>query len=457
MTTSPLEPGLGFPRDDEEWTEADELQAEQDAARQEAWEAGLLWNPDDADLVLEAANLEATFAAQRLERVHGMRMRLLARATGNGDGPRDVIERSIRLEIASLLRVTEHAAGRMITHAEALTLRYPAALTSLGHADITVRHAEILVDQLDQLLPELRAQVAPRALELAEAEPVGSFRRALQALIDRVQAPTLEERHQSAVAKRRIWLEKAEDGMGVLSTYAPLVELQAIHHRLTLMAKPIAAHPDETRTLDQVRADVLCDLLVDGVTDAIPAEARGVRASVVVTVPALSLLDDEHAKHADPATVEGIGPIPLSRARELCGGDGSWMRVLTHPETGMVLSVGRDQYRPPAALRKLTKWRSDRCMAPGCGMPASRCEIDHQVAWEHGGETSLQNIAPFCKGHHIIKHHGGWTVRQIDGGGGAIEWISPTGRHYVVKPERRVPVFRPSPPTPADSHALAPF
>jgi len=76
-------------------------------------------------------------------------------------------------------------------------------------------------------------------------------------------------------------------------------------------------------------------------------------------------------------------------------------------------------------------------------MPASRCEIDHQIAWEDGGHTSLDNLSPLCKGHHIVKHHGGWVVRQVDGGGGAIEWISPTGRRYVVEPERRVPVFRP--------------
>jgi hypothetical protein len=35
-------------------------------------------------------------------------------------------------------------------------------------------------------------------------------------------------------------------------------------------------------------------------------------------------------------------------------------------------------------------------------------------------------------------------VRQIEGSGGALEWISPSGRRYVVLPERQVPVFRPS-------------
>jgi hypothetical protein len=118
-----------------------------------------------------------------------------------------------------------------------------------------------------------------------------------------------------------------------------------------------------------------------------------------------------------------------------------WMRVLTHPETGMVLSVGRTQYSPPASLRRLAKWRADRCMGPGCGMPASRCEVDHTIAWEHGGDTALENLAPLCKGHHKVKHHGGWHLKQIPDSGGAVEWTSPAGRRYVVEPERRVPVF----------------
>ena len=87
-------------------------------------------------------------------------------------------------------------------------------------------------------------------------------------------------------------------------------------------------------------------------------------------------------------------------------------------------------------------------------MPASRCEIDHNQAWEHGGDTSLENHAPFCKGHHTVKHHGGWIVRQIEGSGGAIEWTSPTGRRYIVQPERRVPVFR---TTTSGAEEAAPF
>jgi hypothetical protein len=186
------------------------------------------------------------------------------------------------------------------------------------------------------------------------------------------------------------------------------------------------------------------------VPDTLPPEARGIRAQVVVTVPALSLIDDDAARSGEPACVEGVGPIPIERARELCGGGEQWMRILTHPETGMVLSVGRDRYDPPPQLKRLARWRAGRCTAPGCGMPANRCQIDHNVAFSEGGETRLTNLSPMCKGHHDVKHHGGWCVSQVEGGGGAMEWISPAGRRYVVQPERKVPVFAPTPVTSAD-------
>lgn len=497
--------------------------------------------PDVVDLVVETATMMSVLAAERLVRIDAMRRELLAEATGRGGAVRDVIERSIRLELAAATRITEYAAGRLLMHAEALVSRYPSVLDSLWGGRITEKHAEIYVDLVDEVPPELRGQVCDRALVLAETQPVGSFRRALRDLISRVSARTLDQRYQTAITRRRVWVERGADGMDQFGLFHPGVEVQAIDGRITAMAKVIAAADGETRTLDQIRADIVADLLIDGTTAHLPATVSGIKAKVVVTVPVLSLLDstsdaapddvadatdgrvrqepagervlesgalagvetggepasgtpvrkprngvsvrdggdaaggkpapDFHSNSptaslpprswgggepngtmvADPPVVEGIGPIPLSVARELCGGASPWMRVLTHPETGMVLSVGRDRYQPPAALRRLVRWRADRCMAPGCSMPASRCEIDNQVRWTDGGETCLDNNVPFCKGHHLVKDNTDWLVRQIADRGGAVEWISPTGRRYVVHPERRVPTF-----TTGHRHADAP-
>jgi hypothetical protein len=396
--------------------------------------------PDDVARVTEVAAMMSVFAAQRVMRVEAMRRNALEDAARYGGAVVSVVERSVRLELAAALRVTEHTAAALLGFSEALVHRYPGALAALERAQITERHAEVLVNLLDVVEPDVRARVAPAAVELAIGLPVGAFQRRLRALLDAERAATLAERHEAAIRQRRVIVDVAHDGMAWLHAFLPAVEARAIQGRLTAIAKTLA--DDDERTLDERRADVLGDLLIDGDTTALPPQASGIRATVSVTVPVFTLLDE--ATDAAPAVVEGVGPVTTTQARQLAGGADGWTRILTHPETGMVLSVGRDQYRPPPALRRLVRWRADRCMAPGCGIPAGRCEIDHTVAWEHGGATALDNLAPLCKGHHTLKHHGGWRVNQIPGTGGALQWISPSGRRYRVDPERPVPVFRPS-------------
>ena len=402
-------------------------------------------HPDALDVVLGLAEMMAGCAAERLQRIDELRRARLVEAEATGGCLADVVLRGLRLELAAAMRITEHAAGDLMGLAEALVHRYPSALRALADARLTERHAQILVAGMDELEPQLRGDVFDRALESAEAEPVGQFRRSLRNLIESARVVTLTERHEAALAQRRVFVEPVGDGMAWTHLLGPAVEAYAAFGRVTAIAKTIRAGEGETRTMDQIRADAMADLLIDGTTTAHPAEAAGIRATVVVTVPALSLMQgtdaDVAASGAEPASVEGVGPVPIARARELCGGDAGWMRVLTHPETGMVISVGRTQYAPPASLKRLVKWRADRCMAPGCAMPASRCEIDHTIAWEHGGDTALANLAPLCRGHHKVKHHGGWQLTQIAGSGGAVLWTSPAGRRYTVTPRRRVPTF----------------
>ncbi len=65
-------------------------------------------------------------------------------------------------------------------------------------------------------------------------------------------------------------VETADDGMAWLHVFLPAVEAHAIHDRITGQGKIIARHPEETRTLDQLRADMFGDLLIDGTTTHLP-------------------------------------------------------------------------------------------------------------------------------------------------------------------------------------------
>ncbi|MFZ9628021.1 MAG: HNH endonuclease signature motif containing protein, partial [Ilumatobacteraceae bacterium] len=68
--------------------------------------------------------------------------------------------------------------------------------------------------------------------------------------------------------------------------------------------------------------------------------------------------------------------------------------------------------------------RDGGCRWPGCTVPASWCEVDHLIAWEHGGPTDLDNLVLFCSAHHTVKHMAG-TV--IIGDANDFELIRPDG------------------------------
>jgi hypothetical protein len=184
--------------------------------------------------------------------------------------------------------------------------------------------------------------------------------------------------------------------------------------------------------MDQLRADILADLLLAGAPTAHGTETglAAITGHVQITVPVLTLAGcgDE------PALLSGYGPIDVETARALVGGETGWDRVMTHPHTGAPMAV--DRYRPSAELDRFLRARDEHCRFPGCRQPVWRCEVDHTIDAAKGGSTSECNLAHLCKRHHILKHGSEWTVRQL--GGGVLEWRSPTGRGYLDRPPATV-------------------
>lgn len=185
---------------------------------------------------------------------------------------------------------------------------------------------------------------------------------------------------------------------------------------------------DPARSLDELRADLLADLLLTGAPTGHGDGLDEIRGYVQVTVPVLTLAGESE----EPAVLAGHGPVDPTTARRLAGAATGWDRVMTHPVTGEVLAV--DRYRPSAQLRRFLRVRDQHCRFPGCRVPAWRGDADHTVDAALGGLTCDDNLACLCEPHHLGKHHTGWRVKQLDGG--KLEWISPTGRVYIDTPER---------------------
>lgn len=141
--------------------------------------------------------------------------------------------------------------------------------------------------------------------------------------------------------------------------------------------------------------------------------------------------DFSHASSSTAPTAElaGSGPIDTATARTLAGTAEAWTVTGVTPD-GDVVSV--DRYRPSAQMRRILAVRDQHCRFFGCRAPVSRCDIDHTVDAQHGGPTSTDNLAHLCRGHHTMKHHGGWRVVQDSHG--VLTWSSPTGRTHHDQP-----------------------
>ena len=311
---------------------------------------------------------------------------------------------------------------------------------------------------------ELEAQLLPVAKDLTVGKLAGRARR----LRDRAHPETITQRATAAVAERGVWWEGRPDGMGTLTWYGTAQQTQAAHDRLTSIAQATQAREqqnedipeDRRRTISQIRADAVGDLLLDGVTPT--GTGGGIRGSVMVTVPVLTAMGTSDA----PGFLEGYGPIPADAAREIAAGAPSWTRLLTNPETGVVLSVGSEHYRVPADLRRWLRLRDGTCRFPGCTRPASRSDIDHTRPWEDGGPTDYDNLAHLCRAHHRLKHQSLWAVKQEPGG--VLVWTSPAGLIHRTHPETALgpPVTQapqpetppaPATPRPSDLPAHPPF
>ena len=391
------------------------------------------------DSIVAVDRLMASLMAYRAVAIDEARRLALAAEAGLASGgsgwSRELTARRVAVtEVSAALRIGEREAEQLVADSRSLVHELAPTLEALRGGRISYRHASILVDEARSLPDDAWPAFEAAALPEAEARSASGFRQKARSLRERLHPDSIECRRRDAEDSRSVRLEPGRDGMAWLTAHLPAEQAVGAYRRLTEIASGLpssdAANPDERRTLTQRRADVLADLLIDG---ALPDSGlgRGVRATVLVTVPVLSLLDETGTTHG-PSTLEGYGPISTEVARRLAAHAPSFVRLLTHPETGTVLSVGRDRYAVPRDLRLWLRIRDETCRFPGCGRAAANSDIDHTVDWQHQGATRHDNLAHLCEAHHQLKHRTAWLVHHA--GGGALEWRAPSGRVYRTEP-----------------------
>lgn len=329
-----------------------------------------------------------------------------------------VADLAVRLAVSeNTIRAHEHQAVTMIARTPQVWERFRWGDVSPANARTVAEFAASLPDGDATVHAAFDVEIVELAVRLAPAR----LRPVARKLREKLVAETAEERHASALDSRRVITEPALDGMGWLSAFLPAEVMTAAVDRLDAEALTMSANPDETRTMDQLRADILSDWL----TGAHSSAPIGVRLGVMV--PMLTLLGLSEA----PATLEGYGPIDAATARRLASGATSIYRLLTDPVSGAVLDIDQPTKYIPQGVRRMRQVIDQTCTFPGCGRAAVRCDLDHTVDRQFGGRTTVMNLSHLCRKHHRVKHNTRWTITQD--ATGRIIWTSPTG--HVADPD----------------------
>ncbi|MEV8337735.1 DUF222 domain-containing protein [Leucobacter sp. NPDC077196] len=495
-----------------------------------------------SEVEMELRGLEARKRAL-LSRVRDVADEVCAaeRRTGR---PAELVYRAAAAEVGFALGIADRSAEALIERSHDLCATFPAAHASLAAGRISVAHASAVTDAGLVIADGAAREAYTRAaVEIAEVETPNRARRAAKVVAERFAGRTLTERCARAADARRVWVTPLDDGMAELHAVVDAVLASALHDRLTRVGQAqvnadreraegrgrggsagegadrgedaradarkgarkgaredARGGVDESvagaaeggaeggeivpRTLDQARADLLGDLLLNGDPSDLWRSRGGVsgeridaRVQVIVPVSALaggrsresapgqgqdqgsgqsqgrgqdqdqghgqaqavSLIesptsDAVGAGYPGPAMLAGYGVIGPDRARLLAGLARGWDRVAVDDATGVVLAV--DRYRPSEELLRYLRARDQHCRFPGCQVVPFRADVDHTHDAARGGATSIANLAVLCRRHHTMKHHAGMRMTQHSDG--EVEWVTALGRRKRERPPSRV-------------------
>nr|MCW2729141.1 endonuclease [Aeromicrobium sp.] len=329
------------------------------------------------DVVRERAQAEAREIAAML----GYRDDELARTVTVEPPMRRLVERSaIALAIGEATGFSEAQVQLRLSAAGTVREQAPrvwAAFTD-GRLDFSrVRDIAHTIDQLQrpESVERLDRLVVAYAIDHTGAE----LRQWLRRFVQRVEADLAVERADDERANRHVSVNHTDDSMAWLNAYLPSHEAAAIEARLRREARR-AVDPDDPRTVAQREAD----LLVAWCTDA-QAATSAADANIAVTIGADVLAG---ANPGLAQSTDGRWAVPAQWIVDLIAtGNAFWHRIITAPVTGDVLSHEYLGRYSPDILDLALRFRDGVCQAPGCMVPAERCDVDHTGAelrqWLH--------------------------------------------------------------------------
>ncbi len=170
---------------------------------------------------------------------------------------------------------------------------------------------------------------------------------------------------------------------------------------------PLPAIDDRTRA--QKQHDALAAVLGVAASSGRLPTIGGHAPTLVVSVTASDLASGTGYAHADGCDQ----PVSGAVARHIaCGGV---IQRIVSGDDGRIVAIGTEERVFNRHQRRAIALRDGGCVIPGCGTPASWCEIHHVTEHARGGPTHTDNGVLLCWYHHRFLERIGWQIRMNTG------------------------------------------
>ena len=328
----------------------------------------------------------------------------------------------------------EHVTPRIGLDGATLPARLPAAAAVFAAGKARLAHVDAVARVLaspsaQRLTPAQWAGVEEQLAAKTDTFTPSELREWGIQLVELLDQDGAAPDDRPPAQTNELFLTRLPDGGGKLKgRFDDAALFDAIATVVDAKARPSTA--EDTRSAGERQAEALaevCGYVLDHAGSDLVPECGGHRPHLNVLIR----LDDLQNR-ARAACLDFGGTVTPEALRMLCC-DAAVVPIVFNGH-GQPLDVGRIKRTVPDGLRRAVAARDRGCAHPGCGRPASWCEIHHLIPWELGGETKLTNLAMLCRMHHRQIHFTEWEVRIRDG---LPEFIPPKWVDQQQSPRRR--------------------
>ena len=356
------------------------------------------------------------------------------------------------MEVSTATGLGAHEVSSRLDLATARTPGAAALRGRLQRGAVTLYRACTIHAEIAALPSECGPRIVDSALRPKDGAPPSPslFRQRLTRACLAADSEAAERR-RAARRRRGAYAQIDHEGLGVLTVVNDVDKIMAAMERADAVARAARAQGDP-RGLDSLRADVITDTLMFGWpepvgTDVSPSGStaagddvcrsasewftrlgRRPAATVTLVIPFTTAVGLTDA----PCEVPGHGWVTAEHGRRIMLNDGStWRRLAVDADSGAAAHLETHAYRPTPAMRAHVEAVDGTCRAPGCTVPAARCDLDHDIPWPHG-PTEVTNLTSKHRPHHNLHTNGHWLVRRD---GDRVRWRTKAGRVYDTYPK----------------------